>query len=231
MWTGRFAYPYLYPGVAAGAWYGWGYPYVYAPGYLPYSYPLYGYPWSPAYAPATGAMRLDVSPKDAAVYVDGAYAGIVADFEGAFRHLTLSAGPHAIQVRKEGLETLDVQVNVQPNRTLTYRASMEAAHPGATATPAEPGATPVPPTGVASPAWPGWPGDVRLEVTPKDAQIYVDGYYVGMGRDFEGRRQRLSLTPGTHHIELEARGYERAGADVTVEPGRATTYRGALVKP
>jgi hypothetical protein len=176
---------------------------------------------------ATGDVRLDVSPKDAAVYVDGYYAGIVDDFNGVFHHLTLTAGPHAIELRKTGLETLTVEMFVQPGQTITYRATMSAAQPGSVGEETEPGSAAAPAAGAALPEP---PGDLRFDVTPKDAQVYVDGYYVGIVDDFEGRRQRLNLLPGAHHIELQAQGYEPAEVDVTIQSRQTTTYRGALTR-
>jgi len=230
--TGRgpVAHPYVYPGVTAGFWYGWPYPYGYAAyGYPPYFYPWYPWPAYPLAVPdtATGSVRLDVSPTDAAVYVDEYYAGVVKDFNGIFHHLTLTAGPHTIELRKTGFEPLTVAVFVQPDRTITYRAAMSPAQPGSVGEGIEPESAPPPTAGA---AMPGPPGDVQFDVTPKDAQVYVDGYYVGIVDDFEGRHQRLSLTPGAHHIELRAQGFEPAEVDVTIQSRQTTTYRAALTR-
>jgi len=43
---------------------------------------------------------------------------------------------------------------------------------------------------------------VRLEVKPKEAEVYVDGYYAGIVDDFDGTFQRLRVEPGEHEIEL-----------------------------
>src|SRR5262245_7934286 len=47
-------------------------------------------------------------------------------------------------------------------------------------------------------------GDVRLQVRPREAQVFVDGYYAGIVDDFDGIFQRLTLTVGPHEIEIEA---------------------------
>src|SRR5262249_47426473 len=46
--------------------------------------------------PALGGLQLDVEPRRADVYVDGVYAGPVADFSGYYHHLDLTAGYHRI---------------------------------------------------------------------------------------------------------------------------------------
>ena len=48
---------------------------------------------------------------------------------------------------------------------------------------------------------------VRLDVKPKEAEVYVDGYYAGVVDDFDGTFQRLRVEPGEHEIELWLDGY------------------------
>src|SRR5262245_60806499 len=50
-------------------------------------------------------------------------------------------------------------------------------------------------------------GSVKLEVKPKQAEVYVDGYYAGVVDDFDGVFQRLRVQPGEHEIELYLDGY------------------------
>jgi len=71
-------------------------------------------------------------------------------------------------------------------------------------------------------------GGVSFEITPDDAQIVVDGQYVGTVRDFSPSYQPLTLTPGPHHIELQAEGCLPMAFDVQVQPGQVIPYRGAL---
>ena len=48
---------------------------------------------------------------------------------------------------------------------------------------------------------------IRLEVKPKEAEVFVDGYYAGIVDDFDGTFQRLNVAPGEHEIELWLDGY------------------------
>src|SRR4029077_11023494 len=44
-----------------------------------------------------------------------------------------------------------------------------------------------------------WPtADVRVEVVPKQTEVFVDGFYAGTADDFDGVFQRLHTTPGGH---------------------------------
>ena len=74
-----------------------------------------------------GSVRLEIPQKDAEVYADGYLAGNVDNFDGRFHHLNLEPGPHKIEVRAAGFETISFDVNVEPGRTITYHAAMRPA--------------------------------------------------------------------------------------------------------
>ena len=82
-----------------------------------YSLPQSGYGTRRYY----GDVRLEINPREAAVYVDGYYAGIVDDFDGVFQRLTLEAGPHKIEVELPGFEPRAFDVLVDPTRTVDVR--------------------------------------------------------------------------------------------------------------
>ena len=52
-------------------------------------------------------------------------------------------------------------------------------------------------------------GGLRLEITPKTAQVFVDGNYAGVVDDFNGHFQHLDLTPGGHRINVRQPGFQR----------------------
>lgn len=71
-------------------------------------------------------------------------------------------------------------------------------------------------------------GQLRLKVTPKHGQVYVDGYFAGEVDNFDGTFQRLSIEAGSHKVEIRAEGYETVTFDVMVTPGETVTYKGTL---
>ena len=75
-----------------------------------------------------GGVQLDIDPRNAQVYVDGAYVGVVEEFSGYFRHLDLAAGPHSIAIVASGYEPLILDLIVAPGRTLTQRATLPRAY-------------------------------------------------------------------------------------------------------
>jgi hypothetical protein len=71
-------------------------------------------------------------------------------------------------------------------------------------------------------------GKLRLQIEPRDADVFVDGVYGGIVDDFDGVFQRMTLTPGPHHIVVQRPGYEPLAFDVAIDPHRAVTYKGVL---
>jgi hypothetical protein len=49
---------------------------------------------------------------------------------------------------------------------------------------------------------------LRLEVEPKEAEVYIDGYMVGTVDEFDGTFQRLRLAPGEHQLTLYHDGFK-----------------------
>ena len=59
----------------------------------------------------------------------------------------------------------------------------------------------------------------------RDAEVYADGYYVGIVDDFDGVLQQLNLEAGAHHIEIRIPNAAPIAFDVNVLPGQTITYR------
>ena len=125
--------PYLFRPwftIGFGIYAGYPVPYTYA-----YPYPVYGYsaPSAPVVVgPGStlyGGVSLDIVPSDAEVYVDGGFAGLVSDFDGAGEPLTLVVGPHRIEIVAPGYETLTIDVDVQPGQTSSRTAANCAGSP------------------------------------------------------------------------------------------------------
>ena len=110
-------------------WYAGGYGYGYSGGYYGGYYdPWYGaypsYPQSSSYNDE-GKLRLKIKPREAEVYVDGYYVGIVDEFDGIFQRLHIDSGPHRIEVRAAGFETLTFDVRIAPDHSTTYQGEMK----------------------------------------------------------------------------------------------------------
>lgn len=123
-------------------------PYVYDPLYLyPYGYGAFGlgyfyyspYPWpDPLYsygpgfyghaqdeASDFGRLQIKVAPREAQVYVDGAFAGTVDDYDGIFQSLKLEGGTYHIQLVRPGFQTLEFDVRITPGQKITYSGALQ----------------------------------------------------------------------------------------------------------
>ena len=78
-------------------------------------------------------------------------------------------------------------------------------------------------------AQPGQPtGGMSFEITPPDAQLYVDGQYVGTVGQFTPMSQPLGLTAGRHHVQITAPGYRAMELDANIIAGEVLPYQGTL---
>jgi hypothetical protein len=71
-------------------------------------------------------------------------------------------------------------------------------------------------------------GGLRIEDAPQDAEVFADGYYVGIVDDFDNIFQHLTLEAGPHRIEIRASGYQPVVFDVRVVPGETITYHAGM---
>ena len=71
-------------------------------------------------------------------------------------------------------------------------------------------------------------GSLRLKLKPRDAKVYIDGYFVGVVDSFDGLFQRLGIEAGGHRVEVRADGYETLQFEVLITPGESVTYKGEL---
>ena len=76
------------------------------------------------------------------------------------------------------------------------------------------------------------PGDpvvtLRLQIMPRTAIVYVDGYAAGTVDDYDGVFQRLRLWPGHHEVVVYLRGYRPLRQALYFNPGSTHTIRETL---
>ena len=73
-------------------------------------------------------------------------------------------------------------------------------------------------------------GGLRLKVKPRDAKVYVDGYFVGTVDSMDGVFQKVPLNSGRHHVAVKADGYQPEEFEVVISPNETATYQGDLKK-
>jgi hypothetical protein len=64
---------------------------------------------------------------------------------------------------------------------------------------------------------------LRLQVEPKQTEVFIDGYFAGTVDDFDGFFQRLHLEPGEHELQLYLPNYRTATQKIYLQPN--ATFR------
>lgn len=223
-----YGYPYAYgwygyPSFYAGWGWGYGWPYGAYP-YGAYSY----YPYAVGAYDASASLRLEVTPKEAEVYVDGYMVGTVDEFDGTFQRLRVAPGGHELTLYRDGFKTVHQSLRLSPGSTFKVSYKMEALAAGEVA---EPRPTPPPPPPdegdartpvVRAPA--GF-GTLAIRVQPADAIVLIDGErWQSSGLD----RLNVAVPEGPHRIEIRKEGFETYSSEITMGPGQTVPINVSL---
>ena len=201
--------------------------------WYPYPYPILGFPPGAVLPDHIVAVRLQVTPREALVFVDGYAAGRVDEYDGMFQRLRLVPGPHEIVIYHPGLRTLRQNVYYNPGSTHTIRHNLDALLPGEAAEP-QPIPRPMPPPPGASPPQgaapgrdPSRTGALVLRVQPDEATVLIDG------EPWKGPpssdRLVIQLAEGSHRVRIEKPGFQPFAVDVDVRAGETTSFNVSLV--
>ena len=126
-------YYYGYPRAYGSYFHFGGYPYTVGYGY-PWIYDsAWGYGQTPFYGGYAadyadyyqGSLRLKIKPRDAEVYVDGYYVGVVDSFDGVFQRLRLEEGPHRIEIRHPEHRSIVREVLIVASETVSWEERMQ----------------------------------------------------------------------------------------------------------
>ena len=139
---------------------------------------------------AQGEVRFTAdnqAERDSGVWIDGKYVGYVKELKGD-RRVMLTPGEHEISIRQAGYKELTKKITVEANGVQTVAVVLEedtkVIYPGSDA------------------------AELRLDIRPKCAAVYVDGGYMGHGGDFGGRFHSMLVSPGKHQLKVTLDGYQ-----------------------
>jgi hypothetical protein len=205
--------------------------------------PLYPHPYFPYYD-MRAFLRLEVKPRNASVYVDGYYAGIVDDFDGIMQSLPLPPGGHEITLYLEGFRALHRSLYLRPGSRLHVQEMLQRLGAGEANEPAPVAhAVPEPPAGTYSvphtpnprPQAGGPPqatppalsfGSLDLRVEPREADVTVDGRRWISSDD---GHFVIDLPSGTHTVEVFHTGFPAYRRQVVVRDGQSTSLNVSLM--
>jgi hypothetical protein len=208
------------------------------------------YPGYPVrYAAPDASVKFDVKPNDAAVYVDGYFAGIVDDFDGPFQRLYTAPGGHEVTLYLEGYRTYTERAYFAVNRTFKIAHEMEKLPAGQVAErPPAPAAPPpeddqaappprargpfsrrvppprtLPPPGAPQQAPPTEREERRLDRGTLELNLQpTDADVLVDGQPWRGSGQdrlMIDLPEGRHNIQIRKAGYVGYLTDVEIRNG------------
>jgi hypothetical protein len=169
-------------------------------------------------------LRLEVKPSETEVYVNGAYAGRVDDFDNIFQRLNARGGEHRITLFLAGHRSFERTIFFQTGRTLVVRHTMERLEPGEPE-PERPSSTPAGRRGRGAGRGRGAAasttrsGSLALSVQPEGATVTIDGEQVGVAGT---SALDVHLAAGRHVVEIYKEGYRRLTTEVSIRPEEAT---------
>ena len=131
--------------------------------------------------------------RDAGVWIDGKYFGYVKELKGD-KKVLLPPGEHEISIREDGYKDFVKKIVVEAGQPQTVAVVLEenpkAIYPGDDA------------------------AELRLDIQPKRAAVFLDDAYVGHGGDFGGRFHSMLVAPGKHRLKVTLEGYRTYESEI-----------------
>jgi len=165
-----------------------------------------------AATPTQGEVEIHTASKlegNAGLWLDGQYVGSVSDLGGRER-LVLLPGEHELLFKLIGYEDVVSTIVVQPGTRQEYRLAMSSI---AGATYPEKANT----------------AQLRLEVEPEDAAIFINDSFIGRSDRFGGR-QGMRMAPGEYRVTIALPGYQAFNAELTLRAGQTYDIKTDLAK-
>jgi hypothetical protein len=141
------------------------------------------------------------------VWVDGQYVGYLSELKGS-KKLLLLPGEHDITVRQGGYLDFTQKITVRAGEKQSVAVKMEKD------------------TRVILPKI---TAEIKLEVKPNRAAVFVDGVFVGHIAEFEGPGKALLVAPGKHKVKISLPGYHDFETDIDLVANQKSTIKTEMV--
>jgi hypothetical protein len=152
-----------------------------------------------------GASKIE---KTSGVWIDGQYLGYLKELKGS-KKILLLPGEHNITVRQDGYVDFVQKVSVRPGEKQTLQVKMER----------DPRLQ-----------MPRQTAEIKLDVVPNRAAVFVDGLFVGHAAEFNGIGRGLLVTLGKRRITISLPGYQTFETDIQLAANQKSAIRTQLVK-
>jgi hypothetical protein len=152
-----------------------------------------------------GATKVE---KTSGVWIDGQYVGYLGELKGS-KKILLLPGDHEITVRQGGYVDFVQKVSVRAGEIQSIDVKMgkdtRVQMPQVTA-------------------------EIKLDVNPNRAAVFVDGVFVGHVAEFGGMGKALLVAPGKRRIRVSLPGYQTFETDIDLVANQKSTVKTDLVK-
>src|SRR5436853_3932357 len=146
--------------------------------------------------------------KTSGVWIDGQYVGYVEELKDDKKVLLLP-GEHQISVRQSGYMDFTQKVVVEPGKKVVLHVAMQK----------DPRAQ-----------FPTVTSQLKLQVTPDRAAVFVDDVFVGTVREFTGVGRAMLVSPGKHRVKIALPGYQAFETEITLLPKQKFKIETELAK-
>jgi PEGA domain len=141
------------------------------------------------------------------VWVDDQYVGYLGELKGS-KKLLLLPGEHSITVRQGGYLDFVQKVSVRAGEKQSLNVKMEKD------------------TRVSLPKI---TAEIKLDVKPNRAAVFVDGVLVGHVAEFGGVGHAMLVAPGKHAIKISLPGYQTFETDIDLVANQKSTVKTDMV--
>lgn len=152
-----------------------------------------------------GATKVE---KDSGVWVDGQYLGYLKELKGD-KKILLLPGEHEIVVRQDGYEDFRTTVTLQPAEKVLVAVKLVKDLRF---------------------KMPSVFSDIKMDVNPNRAAVFVDDLFVGHAADFDGLAHSLRVAPGHRKITISLPGYQTFNTELDLLPNQRFKLKTKLLK-
>jgi hypothetical protein len=152
-----------------------------------------------------GASKVE---KTSGVWIDGKYVGYLSELWG-HKRIMLIPGDHELAVRQAGYEDFVETLTVEPKELLLVPVKMKKS---------------------SSDTWPSVTAELKVNVSPDRAAVFVDERFLGHAGELGGAFHSMLLSPGAHRIKVTLPGYQTFEQEVTLVAGQKSVVKTELAK-
>jgi hypothetical protein len=145
--------------------------------------------------------------KTSGVWIDEQYVGYIGELKDDKKVLLLP-GEHEISVRQSGYIDFTEKVVVEPGKKVVLHVTMQRDSRS---------------------QFPTVTSQLKLQVIPDRAAVFVDDGFVGTVHEFSGVGRGMLVSPGKHRVKIALPGYQVFETEVNLLPKQKITIKTNLV--